>query len=279
MSCSSRSASRATTRCLLRQLGDLAQATSNAIINLPSDIARIVRNQAAHLLDAVPGALVPATVPVARQVLTNVARGDLALSPLLPGGRFPVILRPSIRRVARISTGSTMRTALRRTSPAFPATRFSSLASSTTVPQTARSGSFRVVLLDGRALRRPHGHIRALDDPLRQRPTCTRAPPSAARKGASSRRSIDEFAVKHAATPRRDRRPGRARLRFDRLRGDCPTGRSSSSRSTTPASSTRSTIRRCFLTSDRRCARCLPRSARCSRRARVARPCPLAPGR
>ena len=74
---------------LLRRLGDLAQATSKAIVNLPGQIARIVRNQAAHLLDAVPGALVPATVPVARQALTSVVRGDLALSPLLREGVSP----------------------------------------------------------------------------------------------------------------------------------------------------------------------------------------------
>ncbi len=79
---------------LLRQLDDLALATTKPIVNAPDRIARIVRDQAAKLLGRIPGTVMPATVPVVRQGLTIVAQRNQPISDVLDGGRFPIIARP-----------------------------------------------------------------------------------------------------------------------------------------------------------------------------------------
>ncbi len=79
---------------LLRQLFGLARATSKPVVNVPDRIARLVRDQAAPMLEDVPGVVMPATKRVARKALAEVAHRTQGLADLLAGGRFPIIVRP-----------------------------------------------------------------------------------------------------------------------------------------------------------------------------------------
>lgn len=79
---------------LLRGLGDLGSLTSKPIVNAPDRIVHLVRDDAARLLDGVPGALIPATARTARAALDDVRRGRCTLDALLRDGRFPILVRP-----------------------------------------------------------------------------------------------------------------------------------------------------------------------------------------
>jgi len=79
---------------LLHQLANLRMATPKPIVNQPERIAHVVRDEAAELLESVPDTVIPATVPVSRVALTNVAKRNQSLDQILAGGRFPIIARP-----------------------------------------------------------------------------------------------------------------------------------------------------------------------------------------
>ena len=79
---------------LLRELADLASLTSKPIVNAPDRVAHLVRDDAARLLDGVPGTLIPAAARTARAMLDDVRRGRRQLGAVLRDGRFPILVRP-----------------------------------------------------------------------------------------------------------------------------------------------------------------------------------------
>jgi NADH:ubiquinone oxidoreductase subunit len=83
-----------TTRHLLEQLAKAIPAWNTPVINAPERILGTSRARAFDLLQGVPGICMPATVRAARQQLHSLVQGGLALADLLPGGVFPLIIRP-----------------------------------------------------------------------------------------------------------------------------------------------------------------------------------------
>lgn len=64
------------------------------VINRAENIRSVERAIASQLLQGIPGLLMPPTAPVTRAELVMVASGTRDISALLPGCRFPIILRP-----------------------------------------------------------------------------------------------------------------------------------------------------------------------------------------
>ncbi len=79
---------------LLARLAEAAASWRMPVINRPEHIGRCARTQAFELLRGTPGLCVPATVRAGRAGLTALAAGRLEAALLLPGGRFPLIVRP-----------------------------------------------------------------------------------------------------------------------------------------------------------------------------------------
>lgn len=78
-------------------LDDLLPALADwprPVVNRPERIRRIARDRASELLADVPGIAMPATARAGRDALAQVASGVLPIDTLLPGGRFPLIVRP-----------------------------------------------------------------------------------------------------------------------------------------------------------------------------------------
>ncbi|GAA4011815.1 RimK family alpha-L-glutamate ligase [Actimicrobium antarcticum] len=65
------------------------------IINRPERIAVLSRDGACAALQDIAGVEMPATVRVDRTQLQAIADGTLAVTPLLPDGDFPIIVRPT----------------------------------------------------------------------------------------------------------------------------------------------------------------------------------------
>ena len=79
---------------LLRQLFDLNRKTAKPIVNRPDRIARLVRDEAADLLDSAPGILISKTVRIHRTELQAIARGAASVRNVPGVTRFPAIVRP-----------------------------------------------------------------------------------------------------------------------------------------------------------------------------------------
>lgn len=81
-------------RPLLKEIGERAKEWASPVLNAPGRIAQLSRNGACALLHDAPGIAMPLSVRVARTLLDQVADGRMALSSILPGGAFPIIVRP-----------------------------------------------------------------------------------------------------------------------------------------------------------------------------------------
>jgi glutathione synthase/RimK-type ligase-like ATP-grasp enzyme len=64
------------------------------MLNAPAAILDLSRDRLWRKLAGVPGLAVPPTVRISGGALMGVARGDRALGDILPGGAFPLIVRP-----------------------------------------------------------------------------------------------------------------------------------------------------------------------------------------
>jgi glutathione synthase/RimK-type ligase-like ATP-grasp enzyme len=82
------------TRGLLDQLAGAVPSWSRPVINRPERILRTSRAQACEVLMGAPGICMPATVSATRDELQRLALGEFDLGAVLPGGVFPLIVRP-----------------------------------------------------------------------------------------------------------------------------------------------------------------------------------------
>lgn len=84
-----------TSQPILDALVPLLAHWPKPVINAPQHIPKVEREAASALLQGVPGLLIPATWPVDRSALAAFADGSRSIEDSFPGGRFPVILRPT----------------------------------------------------------------------------------------------------------------------------------------------------------------------------------------
>ena len=82
------------TRPALERLRGLSTLWPQAMLNDPLAILDLARDRLWRKLDGAPGLAIPPTVRAPGGALMGVARGDRALDEVLPGGAFPLIVRP-----------------------------------------------------------------------------------------------------------------------------------------------------------------------------------------
>lgn len=82
------------TRALLDQLAERMPSWHGPVLNRPDRIARTSRAQAFELLEDAPGVSMPASARTTRDALQRLSIGTLNMGYVLPGGGFPLIVRP-----------------------------------------------------------------------------------------------------------------------------------------------------------------------------------------
>jgi hypothetical protein len=81
-------------RPLLKHIETVAKSWPRPLLCAPDRIARLSRDGACALLQAAPGIVMPVTARIDRQTLERIGRGEAAVSELVQGGAFPLIVRP-----------------------------------------------------------------------------------------------------------------------------------------------------------------------------------------
>ena len=81
-------------RPLLAMLETALASWPKPVVNAPEFIPATDRSIASALLNDAPGVMIPPTLYVAREVLSEIACGDARLVELVDGCDFPIILRP-----------------------------------------------------------------------------------------------------------------------------------------------------------------------------------------
>jgi hypothetical protein len=82
------------TRPALERLHAFKTHWPRPVLNDPRSILDLSRDRLWRKLDGAEGLMVPPTVRVTGGALMGVARGDRALTDVLPGGEYPLIIRP-----------------------------------------------------------------------------------------------------------------------------------------------------------------------------------------
>jgi len=82
------------TRPALERLKGLAAVWPKPMLNEPAAILDLSRDRLWRKLEGAPGLIIPPTARLTGETLAAVARGELALQAALPGGAFPLIVRP-----------------------------------------------------------------------------------------------------------------------------------------------------------------------------------------
>jgi hypothetical protein len=82
------------TRPALERLRGLSAVWPRPMLNEPTAVLDLSRDRLWRKLEGMPGLVTPPTVRVSGASLMGLARGDLAVTDLLPGCAFPLILRP-----------------------------------------------------------------------------------------------------------------------------------------------------------------------------------------
>jgi len=81
-------------RPLLRHMESLVKSWPRPVVCAPHRIARLSRDGACGLLQAVPGMVMPLTARIGRPALASLGRREVSVTALLPDGAFPIIIRP-----------------------------------------------------------------------------------------------------------------------------------------------------------------------------------------
>jgi glutathione synthase/RimK-type ligase-like ATP-grasp enzyme len=82
------------TDAILHQLDAGTSAWKKPVLNRPAAIARTCRSRAFRALEGSPGLRMMSTVRTTRAQLASLAASDVSLEAVLPGGVFPLIVRP-----------------------------------------------------------------------------------------------------------------------------------------------------------------------------------------
>ncbi len=82
------------TRPLLERLRGLPELWHRPMLNNPAAILDLSRDRLWLKLRDIPGLIIPPTIRITGGALMGVARGDRALEDVLPGGQYPLIVRP-----------------------------------------------------------------------------------------------------------------------------------------------------------------------------------------
>ena len=82
------------TRSALERMRGLSTLWPRPMLNDPLAILDLSRDRLWRKLGDIPGLVIPPTVRTGGGALMGVARGDRALDEVLPGGAFPLIIRP-----------------------------------------------------------------------------------------------------------------------------------------------------------------------------------------
>lgn len=135
---------------LLRRLAPLVAGWPRPVLNLPERIAMLSRDGACAVLRGLAGVDMPLTVRAGRADVQALAAGAIGLGALLPGDRFPIIVRPvgshAGHDLAQIGSGAALADYLARVDAGqFYLSRF--------VDYRGADGLFRkyrVALIDGR---------------------------------------------------------------------------------------------------------------------------------
>jgi glutathione synthase/RimK-type ligase-like ATP-grasp enzyme len=79
---------------LLAEIESAIKSWPRPVLNRPDRIALMSRDAACALLKAMSGVVMPDTVRVARRILEQISRMELAITGTLEDGDFPVVVRP-----------------------------------------------------------------------------------------------------------------------------------------------------------------------------------------
>jgi hypothetical protein len=79
---------------LLKRVSQYVSNWPRPVLNMPDRLALLSRNASWELLRSAPGVQMPAPVRVDRSMLTSIAEGTTAIGDVLPGGGFPIVVRP-----------------------------------------------------------------------------------------------------------------------------------------------------------------------------------------
>ncbi|HEY4114578.1 MAG TPA: hypothetical protein VGM17_11015 [Rhizomicrobium sp.] len=78
----------------LEQIEEIAGRWPRPLLNPPDRIFKLQRDEFYALANGLPGIRIPKTVRVSRQTLSQIGNSNIAPDCLLPGARFPLIVRP-----------------------------------------------------------------------------------------------------------------------------------------------------------------------------------------
>lgn len=79
---------------VLHKIQSAIASWPHPVLNRPEHIAMLSRDHNAERLKSVPGVDIPTTVKMGRELLEQIAQGELSMSAMLDDGDFPVIVRP-----------------------------------------------------------------------------------------------------------------------------------------------------------------------------------------
>jgi hypothetical protein len=81
-------------RAVLDEIARLAPNWPKPLLNRPDRIALLSREALYGLAKSIPGVVIPATIRIDRDTLSEIAAGRVALQAHLPDGAFPLVVRP-----------------------------------------------------------------------------------------------------------------------------------------------------------------------------------------
>ena len=84
----------ATNQPLLQRIEAAVASWPHPVLNPPEHIARLSRDNVCAMLQGRPGIVIPNTMRIGRQVLEEIAAGEVDVLKVLRGGKFPIIARP-----------------------------------------------------------------------------------------------------------------------------------------------------------------------------------------
>lgn len=84
----------AANQSLLQRIEAAVASWPHPVLNPPQRIARLSRDNVCAMLQGLPGIIIPNTMRIGRQILEEIAAGQVDVFGVLRDGKFPVIARP-----------------------------------------------------------------------------------------------------------------------------------------------------------------------------------------